>query len=285
MDTALLLWNRDIPHTGLFKDIVSDRDSKLPSALWTNLHRLFGTNLSFCTAYHPQNYGLAEIMIQALEDMIKIFCAYSLEFNESDISVHSSKSQTPAILEKGWNPTLPEHTLRKNLAKIHPKSSSFKMMLDKVKHHSKQSINETFDHAKQKWDKSHEVPDFKLGDLGPFFIVALHGNNAFQVELSGKLENKHLSFQVRLIKSYQPAYKELFPMRNPSPLAIPPVEQSEDKKIEKVIKERGLRGENQREYPIRYRNPVHEDEWLAEPEIPDFDKLLRRFRHEKRPQP
>ncbi|MBW0560663.1 hypothetical protein O181_100378 [Austropuccinia psidii MF-1] len=76
----------------------------------------------------------------------------------------------------------------------------------------------------------------------------------------------------------------IFPLRNPAPLTVPPVEWSEEKMIRKVIKERRLRGKNQREYLVRYRNPVHKDEWLAESEIPDSDQLLRRFRHERRPQ-
>ncbi|MBW0562866.1 hypothetical protein O181_102581 [Austropuccinia psidii MF-1] len=63
MDTALLLWSRVISHTVLFKNIISDRDLKFTSALWTNLHRFFGTKLSFSTAYHPQPDGLAERMI------------------------------------------------------------------------------------------------------------------------------------------------------------------------------------------------------------------------------
>ncbi|MBW0556883.1 hypothetical protein O181_096598 [Austropuccinia psidii MF-1] len=49
MDTDLLLWSRAISHTGLFNNIISDRDPKFTSALWTNLHRLFGTILSFST--------------------------------------------------------------------------------------------------------------------------------------------------------------------------------------------------------------------------------------------
>ncbi|MBW0578487.1 hypothetical protein O181_118202 [Austropuccinia psidii MF-1] len=118
MDTALLLWSRDFSHTGLFKNIISDRDPKFTSAIWTNLHRLFGTKLSFSTAYHPQTDGLAEGMIQTLEDMIRRFCAYGLEFKDSDgfthewctlipalklaykTSVHSSTGKTPAMLEK-----------------------------------------------------------------------------------------------------------------------------------------------------------------------------------------
>ncbi|MBW0510539.1 hypothetical protein O181_050254 [Austropuccinia psidii MF-1] len=88
---------------------------------------------------------------------------------------------------------------------------------------------DAFDYAKQKWEKSHEVPDFKVRDLvlvstlnfnnikgpkelkdsylGPFVIVALHGANAVQVKCSGELENKHPAFPVSLIKPYQPADK------------------------------------------------------------------------------
>ncbi|MBW0540253.1 hypothetical protein O181_079968 [Austropuccinia psidii MF-1] len=157
MDTALLLWNRVIYHKGLFKNIIGDRDPKFTSVLWTNLHRLFGTKLSFYTSYHPQADGLAERMIQTLEDMIRRCCAYGLEFKESNAfthdwdtlipasefaykkSVHSSTGQTPAMLEKGGNPRLPADTLRKDLIEIHPTASSFKMMLDKVKHQAKKA--------------------------------------------------------------------------------------------------------------------------------------------------
>ncbi|MBW0566135.1 hypothetical protein O181_105850 [Austropuccinia psidii MF-1] len=124
MDTALLLWSRVISPTGLFNNIISDRDPKFTSALWTNLHKFFGTKVSFSTAYHPQTDGLAERMIQTLEDMIRTFCSYGLEFKdpvsfthnwctlilalelEYKKSVHSSTGKAPTMLEKGWNPRL-----------------------------------------------------------------------------------------------------------------------------------------------------------------------------------
>ncbi|MBW0468835.1 hypothetical protein O181_008550 [Austropuccinia psidii MF-1] len=137
MDTALLLWSRVISNTGLLGNIISDRDPKFTSSLWTNLHRLFGTKLSFSIAYHPQKDGLAERIIQTLEEMFMRLCAYGL----------------------------PADTLRKDLIDIHPTASSFKVMLDKVKHHSKQSMNDSFEYAKEKWDNSQKVPDFKVGDL------------------------------------------------------------------------------------------------------------------------
>ncbi|MBW0495855.1 hypothetical protein O181_035570 [Austropuccinia psidii MF-1] len=285
MDTALILWNRSICHTGLFKNIRCDRDHKFTSGLWTNLHKFFGTKLSFSTAYHPQTDGLAEIMIQAVEDMIRRFYAYGLEFKDSDgvthdwctlipalelaykTSVHSSTGQTPSMLEKEKNPRLSADKLRKDLIDIHPTASNFKIILDKVKHHEKQSMNEAFEYAKQKWDKSHKVPDFKVGYLllvstfnfqnikgpkklkdscvGPFVLIALLGTNAVQVEFSSEFENKHPSFPVTLIKPYQSTDKELFPLRNPTPVTVQPVKQSEDSKIKKVIKERRLRGKNQ----------------------------------------
>ncbi|MBW0573279.1 hypothetical protein O181_112994 [Austropuccinia psidii MF-1] len=141
------------------------------------------SRLSFSTAYHPQTEGLAERMIQTLEDMIRRFCAYLLKFKDSDgfthdwctlipvlelaynTSVHSYTGKTPAILEKGWNPRLTADTLRKDLIDIHPTASSFKIMLYKIKHHAKQSVNDAFDYEKQKWDKSHKVSDFEVGDL------------------------------------------------------------------------------------------------------------------------
>ncbi|MBW0544965.1 hypothetical protein O181_084680 [Austropuccinia psidii MF-1] len=231
-------------------------------------------------------------MIQTLEEMIRRFCACGLELKESDgfthdwctiipaleltfkTSVHSSEGQTPAMLEKGWDPRLPADTLRKDLIEIHPTASIFKIILDKFI-----VLVSTLNFNNIKGPKK-----LKYSYLGPFVIFALHGNNAVQVELSGELENKHPTSPVSLIKQYQPADKELLPSRNPTPLSVPPVEHSEDKKIKKVIKERRLRGKNQGEYLVRYRNPVHEDEWMAESEIPDSDKLLRRFRHERRPQ-
>ncbi|MBW0516609.1 hypothetical protein O181_056324 [Austropuccinia psidii MF-1] len=149
IDTALLIWNRVVSWTEILTNIISDRDPKFTSAQWTNIHRLFGTKLSFSTAYHPQTDALAERMIQTLEDMVRRFCAYGLDFKDCDgfthdwctllpelelaykTSIHASTNQTPAILEKGWNPKLPQDSLRKDLIEIHPAAASFKGMLEK----------------------------------------------------------------------------------------------------------------------------------------------------------
>ncbi|MBW0539115.1 hypothetical protein O181_078830 [Austropuccinia psidii MF-1] len=119
-------------------------------------------------------------------------------------------------------------------------------------------MEDSFLYSKDKWDKSHATPDFKVGDLvlvsttnlnninrckeikefsaGTFVIKALHGENVIEVELSGKLSNKHPTFPVRLIKPHKSGDSEKFPFRNKVPQNIPPVESPGTKKITKVLK-------------------------------------------------
>ncbi|MBW0584858.1 hypothetical protein O181_124573 [Austropuccinia psidii MF-1] len=193
MDTAIIIWNKVIIHTGLFQKIISDRDQKFTSELWTNLHNLFGKKLSFSTAYKPQTDGLAERMIQTLEDKIRRFCAYGLKFNDSDgsthdwcklipalelaykTSIHSSTGKTPAMLEKGWNPRLSYDTIKKDLVDINPTASSFKSNLDKARHHANRCKQNSFKYAKEIWNKSNKPPDFKIGDL--VLVSTLNVNN------------------------------------------------------------------------------------------------------------
>ncbi|MBW0486600.1 hypothetical protein O181_026315 [Austropuccinia psidii MF-1] len=148
IDTPPLIWNGVVSWTGIFTNIISNRHSKFTSALWKNLNQLFGTKLSFPTAYHLQTDGLAERMIQTLEDMVRRFRAYGLELKDCDgfnhdgctllaalelaykTSIHAITNQTPPIIDKGWNPKLSHDYLRKDLVEIHPIAASFKEMLD-----------------------------------------------------------------------------------------------------------------------------------------------------------
>ncbi|MBW0565960.1 hypothetical protein O181_105675 [Austropuccinia psidii MF-1] len=101
-------------------------------------------------------------------------------------------------------------------------------------------MQDSFKYEKERWDKSHKPPDFKIGDLVlvstlnfnnikgpkklkdsfavPFMIKALHGPNSVKLELTSKLMNKHPTFPVSLIKPSSSSDKELFPQRNQPPL-------------------------------------------------------------------
>ncbi|MBW0479881.1 hypothetical protein O181_019596 [Austropuccinia psidii MF-1] len=138
MDTALLFWNNIISTCGVPRIIISDRDPKFKSESWTSLYEILGTKIALSTAYHPQKDGLAETMIQTMEDILRMFCAYGMEYKDHegythywvtllpvvklayDTSQHSTTGKSPSIVEKRWNPLLPVDHLKKNLLAIHP---------------------------------------------------------------------------------------------------------------------------------------------------------------------
>ncbi|MBW0535290.1 hypothetical protein O181_075005 [Austropuccinia psidii MF-1] len=109
-------------------------------------------------------------------------------------------------------------------------------------------MKDSFAYAKDKWDKSHGTPDFKVGDLvllsttkfnnnkgfknikdsfaGNFVVKALRGESAMEVELSEELSNKDPTFPLSLIKPYKSSDAEKFPLGNKAPQVIPPIESS-----------------------------------------------------------
>ncbi|MBW0533276.1 hypothetical protein O181_072991 [Austropuccinia psidii MF-1] len=165
--------------------VIDDRFSKTPITLTFNkVNTAMHTALllSSSTAYHPQTDGLAERNIQTVKAIVRRFFAYGLDLKDFDrfthdcctvllaleleykTSIHASTNQTPSILEIGWNPKLPQDSLRKDLVEIHPTASSFKGMLDKATNHALRCMEDSFAYYKDNWDKSHSTADFKVGD-------------------------------------------------------------------------------------------------------------------------
>ncbi|MBW0492450.1 hypothetical protein O181_032165 [Austropuccinia psidii MF-1] len=118
MDTALLFWNNIISTCGVPKFIISNRDPNFALEFWTNLYDMLGNKVAFSTAYHPQIVGLAGRMIQTMEDIIKRFWAYGMEYNNHEgythdwvtlllagqlaynKSQHSTTGKLPSLVEK-----------------------------------------------------------------------------------------------------------------------------------------------------------------------------------------
>ncbi|MBW0513737.1 hypothetical protein O181_053452 [Austropuccinia psidii MF-1] len=83
-------------------------------------------------------YGLAERMIQTMEDILRSFCANGMEDKDDEgythdwvtllpevqlaynTYQHSTTGKTTSLVEKGWNPLLPVDHLKKNLLTIQP---------------------------------------------------------------------------------------------------------------------------------------------------------------------
>ncbi|MBW0518117.1 hypothetical protein O181_057832 [Austropuccinia psidii MF-1] len=98
--------------------MIVDRFSRSVRIL-ENLYEILGIKLSFSTAYHPQTDGLAERIIQTMEDIIRRFCASGMVYKDHEgythdrvtllqavkldynTSQHSTTGKSPSMVEKG----------------------------------------------------------------------------------------------------------------------------------------------------------------------------------------
>ncbi|MBW0516740.1 hypothetical protein O181_056455 [Austropuccinia psidii MF-1] len=267
MDTSLLFWNNPKSTCGVPKIIISDRDPKFTSEFWTNLYEMLGTKLALLTAYPPQTDGLAERMIQTMEDILIRFCAYGMEYKDNEgytnhwvtllpavplaynTSKHSTTGKTPALVEKGWNPLFPVDHLKKNLLTIRPTAKGFHDMWKSPCDTAAICIAEEKEYNKQRWDKTHMEPELKevvqvlvstlnftniegpknMRDsfVGPFTIIKLIGKNVVEFKLTEEFSRKQPVFPVSLVKPYFQTEKDEFPSRKKN-LTPPEIVEVED---------------------------------------------------------
>ncbi|MBW0522379.1 hypothetical protein O181_062094 [Austropuccinia psidii MF-1] len=267
MKTALLFWNNIISTCGVPKIIISERDPKFTSEFWTKLYDMLGKKLAFSTAYHPQKDGLAERMIQTMEDILRRFSAYGMEYKDHEgythdwvtllpevhlaynTIQHSTTGRSPSLVEKGWNHLLPVDHLKKYLLTIHPTAKDFHDMCKGAFDTDARCIAEAKEYKKQRWAKSHMEPDYKEGDevsastlkfknlkgpkmmrdsfLGPFTITKLIGKNSVEVNLTEEFARKHPVFLVSLVKPYLQTEEYKFPSKKKN-LTPPEIVEGED---------------------------------------------------------
>ncbi|MBW0587300.1 hypothetical protein O181_127015 [Austropuccinia psidii MF-1] len=97
MDTSLLYWNNIIYTCAVHKIIISNRDPKFTSEVRNNFYDILSTKHAFSTAYHPQKDGLTESMIQTMEDILRRFCAYGMEYKDHEGYSHDWGTLLPEV--------------------------------------------------------------------------------------------------------------------------------------------------------------------------------------------
>jgi hypothetical protein len=68
----IYIWEIVMLH-GVSNVIVFDRDPKFTSNFWKGLFKIFGINLNFSIAYHPDSDWKTERVNQVIEDMLRIY--------------------------------------------------------------------------------------------------------------------------------------------------------------------------------------------------------------------
>ena len=105
-------------------------------------------------------------MIQTLEDMIRRYCAYGINFKDNDgyshdwvsllpalefaysSTIHSSTGKTPFELERGWNPRLPKDRIMNKAVNIHPTAKSFHDMMKKAEDFASDCVKQAVEYNK-----------------------------------------------------------------------------------------------------------------------------------------
>ncbi|MBW0470213.1 hypothetical protein O181_009928 [Austropuccinia psidii MF-1] len=235
-----------------------------------------------------------------MEDILRIFCAYFLEYRDHEgythdwvnllpavqlaynTSQHSTTGKTLALVEKGWKPLLPVDHLKKNLLTNHPTAKDLHEMWKRACDTAAKCIAEAKEYNKQRWDKSHMEPYFMEGDyvlvstlsfnnlkgtkkmrdsfLGPLTIIKLIERNAVEVKLTEEFSRK----------------QRVFPAMEVEDSTGP---------VKKIIKARKIRlnGKDQRQYLVRFKNQTAgKDQFSEEDAMPDGNLHPRRLRASRR---
>ena len=130
---ALLYATHVIPHYGIPRKVISDRDVRFTSKFTTELCRLLDIHQNISTAYHPQTDGASERTNQTLEQYLRIFCGTQqdnwhewlplAQYTKNSWPSATTK-KTPFDLIIGYTPQIHQPTRKTNVPSLEQRLSS-----------------------------------------------------------------------------------------------------------------------------------------------------------------
>jgi hypothetical protein len=250
-DTASLFFTHIFRHHGLPEEIVSDRDPKFTSSMWTELFKILGTSLRLSTSHHQQTDGQTERIIRIINQLLRC-CATrhqnawyeqlpAIEFAYNS-SVSSSSKYSPFFLCNGYVPRTPVALLHRQPA-VPTTVESFIEQTRVTLQHARDSLHQAQDRQRLYADRRRRDVQFAVGDqvllstdhilptylpptkrklqptfIGPFTIVEKFGTLTYRLKLPANIR-VHPIFHISQLKQFRnPAS---FPGRLPQPPPAP----------------------------------------------------------------
>jgi len=162
---AKLYLQHVVPHYGLPKKIISDRDTWFTSNFTKELCRILGIKQNISTAYHPQTDGQSERTNQLLEQYLHIVCGKDqhawAEWLPLAQYIHNSwqsstTKKTPYELILGYTPSVHQPSRATALPGITER-------LEKIKEH-RLAAQHAIEQAQQSLIKETKYKPFNNGD-------------------------------------------------------------------------------------------------------------------------
>ncbi|KAK3025358.1 hypothetical protein RJ639_043867 [Escallonia herrerae] len=171
-DTAQLFFKYVVKYWGMPQDIVSDRDSRFTGNFWTELFKLFGSQLSMSSSYHPESDGQTERFNSMLEEYLRHFVSATQKnwvklLDVAQLCFNSRKSSSTGKsafeIVNGQQPLLP-HTVNVPNAGKSPRAISFseewRQNIDLAHSYLEKAARRMKKHA----DKNRRSQEFNVGD-------------------------------------------------------------------------------------------------------------------------
>ena len=297
---------------GIPESILSDRDPRFTAHFWRALWDQLGTRLVMSTAYHPQTDGQTERANRTLEEMLRSY----INVNQNDWDDHlavlemaynnskqTSTGFSPYYLNTGQEMQMPlDLALGAARACKNPEAADRIIELRKNLQLAKDSIRKAQQRQGHYADQHRRDVVFKVGDrvllstehlkllgenrsikfanrhIGPFKILKVIGNNAYELELPPQMQI-HPVLNVSRLLPYRDGL-----VSHPDRVQIhdrPPPECDEDGaeiyEIERILARRGGNGPRT-EYLVEWKGyPLWESSWVKKINLGDAREAIAEY--------